>query len=259
MKSTRVGGRPTCSSEGPSPWQARSQCKPCSADRSRRRSRYCAPGRGCAPVDPAPVGHSHRSTRARSLAVVAVAGISIAPACEERGACEERRSTRHRCSSADCPIGRCSRASHPRVGPTDNYRSDGRWLRISRRNALPCDWRARCTAPEPRSIMLIPVSQSRSHSLLLGSALLSMVASLGACATFEPSQRGFATAAVAESSQPARWGFATIAEPSPSTVHGFATISEPPQTERWGFVRLPAESRPELQASRPSAPTGRQP
>ena len=107
--------------------------------------------------------------------------------------------------------------------------------------------------------MSILVSRSRSHSLLLGSVLLSMVASLGACATFEPSQRGFASAAVTKSSQPVRWGFATIAEPSPSAVHGFATISEPPQTERWGFVRIPAESSPDLQASRASAPTGRQP
>lgn len=104
-----------------------------------------------------------------------------------------------------------------------------------------------------------PASQSRpSRSLPLGAALLSMLVSLGACATVDSGQRGFAGASAAEPSPRARSGFAAIEESPRSTRWGYTNVSESPQPEIWGFVRLPAESRRTAQASRVSAPASAQ-
>lgn len=105
--------------------------------------------------------------------------------------------------------------------------------------------------------MLTPGSQSRSsHSLRLGAVLFTMLASLGACATAGAQRYGFASPAVADSSE-LRWGFAAEAEPSQLTHRGFATVAESPQPERWGFVEVSTEASP-LQASRATVPTSAQ-
>jgi hypothetical protein len=101
--------------------------------------------------------------------------------------------------------------------------------------------------------MSTPDRFSRMLRSFLGAALLSMLASLAACATLDVPQRGFAGASAEEPSHSARWGFATIAEPSRSPTRGYASISQPPQSESWGFVQPVSEPGSTIQASRVAA------
>lgn len=94
-----------------------------------------------------------------------------------------------------------------------------------------------------------PVNPS-VFSLRTGAVLFSLLASLGACATLDTPQRGFAKAAVVQPSQPSQWGLATAAEPPQSTLRGFARVSGPSQPAVWGYAELPAQRASAAQASR---------
>ena len=93
-----------------------------------------------------------------------------------------------------------------------------------------------------------PVNSS-VFSLRTGAVLFSLLASLGACATLDTQQRGFAKAAVEQPSQLSQRGFATAAEPQ-STRRGFAKVSEPSEPAVWGYAELPAQRASAAQASR---------
>ena len=90
------------------------------------------------------------------------------------------------------------------------------------------------------------LSPSR-FSLRSGAVMLSLLASLGACATIETPRHGFATASVVE---PAQWGFTAVAEPSQAAQHGYARAQEPAQPAVWGYAELPAQRATVTQATR---------
>jgi hypothetical protein len=85
-------------------------------------------------------------------------------------------------------------------------------------------------------------------SLRSGAVLLSLLASLGACATIDTPRRGFAEASAAQPSQPTAWGYAKVT--APSQLHGYARVSEPARPAVWGYAELPAERALATQASR---------
>lgn len=94
-----------------------------------------------------------------------------------------------------------------------------------------------------------PVRSSR-FSLRSGAVLLSLLASLGACATIDTPRRGFATVSAVEPAQPAQWGFAAVAAPSQAAQHGYASAPEPAQSAVWGYAELPAQRATVTQATR---------
>jgi len=85
-------------------------------------------------------------------------------------------------------------------------------------------------------------------SLRSGAILLSLLTSLGACATIDTPRRGFATESVVEPSSATAWGYAAPA-PAPAKIYGYAKVSEP-RPATWGYADLPSRRAWGVQASR---------